>query len=212
LTKITHGGWLTLLIAAIVFTVMLTWQRGREIVTARRAEMEGPLVDFIDDVHANNVLRVPGTAVFPHPTKDTTPLALRANVAYNHVLHQRVVIISGRTENVPHIPWDQRITVDHLGDPDDGIIYIAATFGFQDLTDFPEVLRRVTGQHPETDLDLDGASYFVSRITLRNTDRPGMLAWRKRLFLALARNAPSHVYLLCLPEDRTIVMSGEVGV
>jgi len=212
LTKITHGGWLTLLIAAIVFTVMLTWQRGREIVTARRAEMEGPLLDFIDDVHANNVLRVPGTAVFPHPTKDTTPLALRANVAYNHVLHQRVVIISGRTENVPHIPWDQRITVDQLGDPDDGIIYIAATFGFQDVTDFPEVLRRVTGRHPETDLDLDGASYFVSRITLRHTDRPGMPAWRKRLFLALARNAPSHVYLLCLPEDRTIMMSGEVGV
>jgi KUP system potassium uptake protein len=148
--------------------------------------------------------------VFPHPTKDTTPLALRANVAHNHVLHEHIVIISGRTANVPHIPWDQRLTVDHLGDPNDGIIHIAAEFGFQDRTDFPEVLRRVTDQHPETDLDPDDASYFVSRITLRRTDRPGMVAWRKQLFLALAHNAPSQADFLCLPEDRTIVMSGEV--
>jgi KUP system potassium uptake protein len=210
LTKVTHGGWLTLLIAAVVFTVMLTWQRGREIVTARRAEMEGPLPAFIDDVHRDNIMRVPGTAVFPHPTKDTTPLALRANVAHNHVLHERVVILSGRTANVPHIPWDQRLAVDHLGDPDDGIIHIAAEFGFQDPTDFPEVLRRVSGQHPETDLDLDHASYFVSRITLRRTNGRGMVTWRKQLFLALAHNAPSQADFLCLPEDRTIVMSGEV--
>jgi KUP system potassium uptake protein len=212
LTKITHGGWLTLLIAAAVFNVMLTWQRGRGIVTARRAEMEGPLPDFIDDVHASNIQRVPGTAVFPHPTKNTAPLALRANVAHNHVIHEHVVIISGRTANVPHIPWDQRLTIDHLGDPNDGIIHIAAEFGFQDITDFPEVLRRVTGQYPETELNPDEASYFVSRIALRRTDRPGMITWRKQLFLALAHNAPSQADFLCLPGDRTIVMSGEVRI
>jgi KUP system potassium uptake protein len=210
LTKITHGGWLTLLIAIIVFTTMLTWQRGREIVTARRAEMEGPLLDFIDQLHATNVPRVPGTAVFPHATKETTPLALRANVAHNHVLHERVVILSGRTANVPHVPWDRRLTVDQLGDPNDGIIHIAAEFGFQDVTDFPEVLRRIRGRHPETDLNPDEASYFVSRISLRRTNRPGMATWRKQLFLALAHNAASQAEFLCLPEDRTVVLSTEV--
>jgi KUP system potassium uptake protein len=212
LTKIAHGGWLTLLIAAIVFTVMLTWQRGRQLVTARRAEKEGSLLDFIAEVRDSDVTRVPGTAVFPHPNNQTTPLALRTNVAYNHVLHEHIVIMTGHTANVPHIPWDQRITIDQLGDPDDNIVHITAEFGFQDITDFPEVLRRVAGQHPETDLDPDDASYFVSRISLRRSDHPGMVTWRKRLFLALAQNAPSQTEFLCLPQDRTVVMSGEVAV
>jgi KUP system potassium uptake protein len=214
LTKVTHGGWLTLLIAVVVFTVMLTWQRGRQIVTARRTEMEGPLLDFIDALHANQpqVQRVPGTAVFPHPTKETCPLALRANVTYNHVLHEHVVIVSGHTANIAHIPWDRRLTVDHLGDPHDGIVHIAAEFGFQDPTDFPEVLRRVAGQRPEDGLDPTNASYFLSRITLRRTNRPGMVNWRKQLFIALAQNAPSQAESLCLPNERTIVMSGEVPI
>jgi KUP system potassium uptake protein len=212
LTKIAHGGWLTLLIAAIVFTVMVTWQRGRVIVTDRRAVMEGPLLAFIDGVRENNIMRVPGTAVFPHPNRETTPLALRANVAHNHVLHEHIVIMTGRTGNVPHIPWEERITVDDLGDPDDGIIHICADFGFQDPTDFPEVLRRVTGAHPEADVDPDDASYFVSRIALRRGDGPGMAGWRKRLFLALAQNAPSQTEYLGLPQDRTVVMSGEVRI
>ena len=212
LTKVTHGGWLTLLIAAGVFTAMVTWQRGREIVTARRFEKEGLLLDFIAGVRADGVPRVPGTAVFPHPNNQTTPLALRANVAHNHVLHEHVVILTGRTANVPHVPWDRRITVDALGDPDDGIVHVDAEFGFQDATDFPAVLARVAGQHPETDLDVDDASYFVSRINLRRTDRPGLAGWRKRLFLALAQHAPSQTGYLCLPEDRTVVMSGEVPV
>jgi KUP system potassium uptake protein len=212
LTKVAHGGWLTLLIAAVVFTVMMTWQRGRRIVTARRAEKEGSLLQFIDQIRHSDIPRVPGTAVFPHPNKDTTPLALRANLAHNHVLHQHIVIMTGRTANVPHIPWDQRITVDQLGDPIDNIVHVDAEFGFQDPTDFPEVLRRVAGQHPETDLDPDNASYFVSRIHLRRTDRPGMGGLPKRLFLALAHNAPSQTENLHLPEDRTVVMSGEVPI
>jgi KUP system potassium uptake protein len=220
MTKVTHGGWLTLLIAVIVFSVMVTWQRGRRLVTARRAELEGPLLPFIDGLRDAHIVRVPGTAVFPHPSAGTTPLALRANVEYNHVLHQRVVIMSGRTANVPHVPWEERLTVDQLGDPADGLVYIAAKFGFQDSTDFPEVLRRAigleTGPHPRVDLgqelDPEKATYFLSRITLRLADQPGMATWRKRLFIALAHNAPSSAEFLCLPEKRTVVMSSEVPV
>jgi KUP system potassium uptake protein len=210
LTKVTHGGWLTLLIAAIVFTIMLTWQRGRQIVTKRRNEMEGSLPDFVQELRGQRVIRVPGIAVFPHPTKETAPLALRANVAYNHVIHEHVIIISGRTANVPHIPWERRITVDHLGDESDGIVHIAAEFGFQDSTDFPEVLRRATTEQLESDLDPAGASYFLSRINLRRGDGPGLAGWRKRLFIALAHNAPSQAERLGLPEERTVVLSSEV--
>ena len=215
LTKVTHGGWLTLLIALVVFTVMMTWQRGREIVTTRRQDLEGPLSAFLAEVHATGLLRVSGTAVFPHPSKDTTPLALRANLQLNHVLHERVVLISGRTENVPHIPWDQRLTVDDLGDPADGIVHITARFGFQNATDFPEVLRQASARFPGEltgDLDPDATSYFVSRITLRRTKRPGMSAWRKALFIGLAHNAASQAEFLCLPDDRTVIMGSHVDL
>jgi KUP system potassium uptake protein len=227
MTKVTHGGWLTLLIAAVVFTTMVTWQRGRHLVTARRADMEGALLPFIERLRDAQVFRVPGTAVFPHPSAETTPLALRANVEFNHVLHERVVIISGRTANVPHIPWSRRLAVHQLGSPDDGVVHIAAEFGFQDSTDFPEVLRRATALMAEPDgqvtdvssvrddlrpADPDRATYFLSRISLRVTDLPGMAGWRKRLFMALAHNAPSSAEFLRLPQGRTIVMSAEVPV
>ncbi|MEU4471043.1 KUP/HAK/KT family potassium transporter [Micromonospora sp. NPDC023888] len=212
LAKVTHGGWLTLLIALVLFTILLTWRRGAKLVTARRTEREGPLRDFIDGLHAANTPRVAGTAVFPHPNKETTPLALRANVAHNHIRHDKIVIVTGSTANVPHIPWDQRITIDDLGDPDDGIIHISAVFGFQDPTDFPEVLRRAATHPLAEGIDCEQISYFVSRITLRCTRSPGMAVWRKRLFIALAHNAASHAEFLHLPEDLTIVLSAEVPV
>jgi KUP system potassium uptake protein len=215
LTKVTHGGWLTLLIGAIVFTVMMTWQRGRQIVTTRRHELEGPLSEFLDHVHADGVPRVPGTAVFPHPSKDTTPLALRANLQHNHVLHERIVLITGRTETVPHIPWEDRLIFDSLGDETDGILHIDARFGFQDTTDFPEVLRHAAARGNSeltTDLDPDEASYFVSRVTLRRTKQPGMSTWRKALFIGLAHNAASQAEFLHLPDDRTVVMGSHVDL
>ncbi|WP_407664286.1 KUP/HAK/KT family potassium transporter [Micromonospora parastrephiae] len=109
-------------------------------------------------------------------------------------------------------PWDQRLTINDLGDPNDGIIHITAVFGFQDPTDFPEVLRPAA-THPVAErVDGEEVSYFVSRITLRCTRTPGMATWRKRLFIALAHNAASHAEFLHLPEERTIVLSAEVPV
>ncbi|TYC21796.1 potassium transporter Kup [Micromonospora sp. MP36] len=212
LAKVSHGGWLTLFIAVVLFTILVTWRRGAALVTPRRAEREGPLAEFIDSLHRANIPWVPGTAVFPHPNKETTPLALRANVAHNHVRHERIVLISGRTANVPHIPWEQRLTVDDLGDPNDGIIHVSAVFGFQDPTDFPEVLRRVASHPLASGIALDQVSYFVSRITLRCTQQPGMATWRKRLFIGLAHNAASQAEFLHLPQEQTIVLSAEVPV
>ena len=216
LTKVAHGGWLTLLIAAIMFTILMTWQRGREIVTDRRITLEGPLPDFLDHLHHSKVARVPGIAVFPHPTKETTPLALRANEAHNHVLHQRSVIITGRTAAVPHLPWDQRLTVEHLGDRRDGIVHVDAEFGFQDSTDFPEVLRRALQHDPDVSLDPDldpgQATYFVSRITLHRSREPGLATWRKIIFITLAHNASSQAEFLCLPDNHTVTMSSQIAV
>ncbi len=212
LTKVAHGGWLPLTIALTVFTVMVTWRRGREIVTANRIAKEGSLREFIADLHAAKLPRVPGTAVFPHPTIATTPFALRANVEYNHVLHEKIVVISVKAENVPHIPPAQRLALDELGFSDDHIVHLDVHFGFQDRTDLPAALRLACAREPALDLDLERASYFLSRVSPKLTDAPGMARWRKRLFLALARNAANPAESFDLPESRTVIMGCQVDV
>jgi KUP system potassium uptake protein len=210
LTKVASGGWLPLLIAAAVVTVMTTWQRGRRIITACRAEREGSLLEFVDTLHTLRVARVPGIAVFPHPTKQTAPLALRANVEFNHVLHERVVIVSVLPQNVPHVPAERRVTVDELGDAHDGILHLSARFGFQDDQDIPEVLRQARSLTPELDCDPATASYYLSRITIEHGRRPGMSTWRKRLFIGLSHNAASPATYFHLPVDRTVVMGSRI--
>jgi KUP system potassium uptake protein len=212
LTKIVHGGWLPILVAVLVVVTMTTWQRGRRIITQRRIELEGPLQEFVDKLRAKKLPRVPGTAVFPHPTSETCPLALRANVEFNHVIHEHVVIVSVESMNVPHVPIDECPNIDELGYADDGIVHVALRFGFQDEQDIPALLRHVEGIGEELDLDTDSASYFLSRITIERGDKPGMATWRKRLFIGLSHNAANPATYFCLPDDRTVVMGSRVDL
>jgi len=209
-TKIAKGGWLPLLIAAVLSTIMLTWQLGRRIVTARRIDLEGPLQDFVDELHEHQPARVPGTAVFPHPTKETTPLALRANVQYNHVLHEHVVLVSVHVENVPYVADDERIEIDALRYGDDGVVHVDLRFGFQDEQDLPAMLRQAVGMTGELEFDPDEAYYFLSRLTIQPGNASGMAGWRKRLFIGLAHNAANPAAKFHLPVDRTVVMGAHV--
>ena len=215
LTKVVHGGWLPLAIAALIFLAMTTWRRGREIVSANRVREEGSLRDFIGrlDAHAPPVSRVPGTAVFLNANPQTTPLAMRVNVEHNHVLHERVVIISIETERVPHVPEDERLRHDDLGDPDDGISGLRASFGFQDHPNIPALLGQAHRSGLlERSLDLGHAAYFLSQITIVRTDAPGMSAWRKRLFLVMAHNAANPVWFFRLPDDCTVMIGERVAL
>jgi KUP system potassium uptake protein len=214
LSKVAHGGWLPLLIAVVVFTVMTTWRRGREIVSRNRRAMEGSLAEFVEEVREHDVPRVPGVAVFPHPGKDTVPLALRANTEHNHVLHESVVIVSLRAANVPHIPPERRLTVDDLGYEDDGIQHLSVELGFADPPDLPAELRQAHAQEmlePRT-CDVGGASYFLSRGSIRRTTAPGMARWRKALFVVLAHMAANPAAYFGLPPDRTVTMGSDVDV
>ena len=214
LTKVFHGGWFPLLIALVVFTVLITWQRGREIVTRNRREDEGPLRAFVQELNAMDppINRVPGTAVFLSSSLGTTPLALRANVEHNKALHECVVVVSIETANVPHIEPADRLSVDDLGISDDGITHLTARFGFQDEPNVPEALHLASVEGLESDVDVENASYFLSQIKIVPTDAPGMRPWRKKLFLATAQTASNPAEYFCLPEDRTIVMGSYVDV
>ena len=214
LTKLTHGAWLPLLIGVTAYTVMTTWQRGRQIVTAQREEREGSLREFVDELRTgrSSPRRVPGSAVFLNRGKRTAPLAMRANVKHNHVLHEHVVILSIETEPVPRVPADDRIDIDDLGYADDGIIHVTAKFGYMETPEVPSVLRMLEPAAAEGRLRPDQVSYFLSKIELRRGKAPTMAPWRKRLFIAtsfITADAADH---FGLPGDRTVIMGSHIEV
>ncbi|MFK5635819.1 MULTISPECIES: potassium transporter Kup [unclassified Ornithinimicrobium] len=211
IAKVLHGGWLPLLVAAVMATVMTTWARGRDLVTARREKIEGPLLDFLSEVQDDaKILRVPGTAVFLHPNKRTTPLALRENVQFNHVLHDEVIIVTTESVNVPHVPDHERVLIDDLGDPYDHVTHVTLRYGFSDHQDVPAGLAVARGQEG-LDIPLQELTYFLSRITVHRSDRPGMGQARKQLFGWLARNAADPTHYFSLPIGRTVVLGARIN-
>jgi KUP system potassium uptake protein len=213
LTKLLHGAWLPLLIGAIAFAVLMTWHRGRQLVTREREREEGPLRQFVDELHElgpDKLVRVPGTAVFLNRDKTTAPLAMRATVEHNRSLHQHVVILSIETLPLPHLPDSKRLKVDDLGYSDDGISHVEARFGFMDEPDVPAVLRLIEEHGIETHIDVGDARYFLSKIEMRPGHAKGMSRWRKRLFLATSRLSSDAADYFRLPRDRTVIMGSRI--
>jgi KUP system potassium uptake protein len=215
LPKVAHGGWFPLTVALAVFTVLITWQRGRAIVTRNRVEEEGPLRKFIDEVRECHpaVYRSPGTGVFLNANRETTPLALRELFDHTRTLPEAVVIMSIETLRVPHVPEDEQVTCDDLGYGDDGIAHVTARLGFQDDMNVPRLLRLADKEGLERDIDVENPSYFLSQITIIPTDKAdGLARWRKKLFVAISRNSASPVEFFGLPDNRVVTMGSHIDL
>jgi KUP system potassium uptake protein len=212
LTKLPHGAWLPLAIGILVFTVLTTWQKGRQMVTRQRARDEGSLRDFIDKLHAKRppLQRVPGTSIFLNRGKETAPLAMRANVEHNHVLHEHVVILAIQTLPVPHVAAADRLDVDDLGYRDDRILHVTARFGYMDAPSVPSLLPLISKDAWEGPLSAGDISYFLSTIEIRRGNTPGMSRWRKRLFVATARLTADAAEYFQLPRERTVIMGSRI--
>ena len=214
LTKMVHGAWLPLLIGIAAFTVMMTWQRGREIVTLAREEAEGPLEDFIDEIrHCQPPLvRVPGTAVFLNRGRETAPLAMRTTVEHTHVLHEHVMIVSIETLPMPRVPEAERTVVDSLGYKKDGIIFVTANFGYMEKTHVLDALRNLDPKQTEGELAIDDASYFLSKLELVRGRKRTMAKWRKRLFITTSYITADAAEHFGLPRDRIVIMGERIEV
>ena len=214
LTKLVHGAWLPLLIALMVFTIMTTWRRGQQVVTREREQAEGPLREFIQQLAARHprLMRVPGTAVVLNRGKQTAPLAMRANVKYNHVLHEHVVIMSIDTLPAPRVPDSERIEVDEFGCADDGIIHITAHFGYMEKPDVLAALRLLDPAQTEGPVPIDDAFYVLSNIELTMGESRTMAPWRKRLFIATSHLAADGAEYFHLPRDRTVTVGSRIEV
>jgi len=214
LTKLVHGAWLPLLIAIVAFTILTTWQKGRQLVTRQRQRDEGPLRAFIDQLHAMKppLQRVPSTAIFLNRGKATAPLALRANVEFNQILHEHTLILAVETVPVPHVPPAERLIIDDLGYKDDRITHVTARFGYMDPANIPGLLPLIAKAKIESPLDDGRLSYFLSRIELHPGNTPGMSRWRKHLFLATSRITADAAEYFQLPRDRTVIMGSRIDL
>jgi KUP system potassium uptake protein len=214
-TKIAHGAWIPLCAGGLASIVMITWRRGREIVTKNRNEAEGSLQDFLYRVRMADppLHRVRNVAVYLSPGSETTPLALKADVEHHGVFHDKVLIVSIDSVSVPRVEPADQFSVEMLGSGLFKIFHVTLRTGYRDRLDVPAALALARKRGLlERNLDLEHASYFVSRITITPTRQPAMRRWRKLLFIAMARNAASPVEAFGLPVDRTVTGGSQVGL
>jgi KUP system potassium uptake protein len=205
--KVMSGGWFTLLIAAFVFTVMMTWARGRELLgTSLRADAI-ELKPFLRSVLADPPMRAPGTAVFMNGVADLTPTALLHNLKHNYVLHETNLFVTVDTLDIPWVPFAERARAEQLCK---GCWTVTLSFGFKNDVDVPAALELLQGHGFE--VDPMTTSYFLSRATVMPTLGGGMAPWREKLFANMHRNAASAADFMNLPANRVVELGAKVQI
>ena len=203
--KVPQGGWFPLLVAAVVFTLLSTWKRGRLILSERLDERVEPLGQFLGEITEHPPNRVPGTAIFMFRSPVHTPYSLAQNLKTNKVLHERVILLSVKTEERPRVKRSQRVTLTPLGNE---FYQVVMHFGFMEQPNVPRVLRSVWPNGAE--IALSDVTYFVGRETVFATNRPGMALWRERLFAVMSRNALSASSFYHLPPGQVVELGTQV--
>ena len=206
LTKIPEGGWFPLLVGVIIFTLLTTWARGRQLMIARMAEAAMPIKIFISSA-ATSATRVPGTAVFMTSSADGVPHALLHNLKHNRVLHERVILLTVKIADVPFIDVETRCKMDDLGQ---GFHRLVLKYGFMEEPDVPAALRNVTNCGAV--FKMMDTSFFLARQTLLPSSRPGMAIWREHLFSWMLRNAESAMEFFRLPTNRVVELGSQVEI
>ncbi|GAA4017072.1 potassium transporter Kup [Sphingomonas swuensis] len=206
LLKVPDGGWFPLVIGLIAFTLLTTWAKGRKLMMDRMAEASLPMDVFVKSA-ANSAIRVPGTAVFMTSSPKGVPHALLHNLKHNKVLHERVMLLTVRIEDVPYVPAVKRMeTEDYTA----GFFRVVLRYGFMEELDVPTELSKLKDCGPTCKM-MD-TSFFLARQTLISTSRPGMAGWRERLFAWMLRNSESAMEFFKLPPNRVVELGSQVEI
>ena len=206
LLKVPDGGWFPLLVGAIAFTLLTTWAKGRKLMLDRMAEASLPMEVFIKSA-ASSATRVPGTAVFMTSSAKGVPHALLHNLKHNKVLHERVMLLTVRIEDVPFIATDKRLSTEEYGA---GFFRVLLRYGFMEEIDVPAELGKLENCGPKAKM-MD-TSFFLARQTLIASSRPGMALWREKLFSWMLRNAESAMEFFKLPTNRVVELGSQVEI
>jgi KUP system potassium uptake protein len=203
LIKIAQGGYVPLLIGGVMFTFMATWRRGRQILADRLRASVIPLPNFLAQMKASKLARVPGVAIFMVGDPNTTPPALVHNVKHNKVIHELVIILTVLTKEFPTVASAERLTFEKV---DEQIYRSIVNYGFMDSPDMMEVVGRM--QALGLKVDVSQITFFLGRETLIASENPGMALWREHLFSFMVRNAQRATAFFNIPVDQVI----EVGI
>jgi KUP system potassium uptake protein len=206
--KIEHGGWFPLLVSACILFLMLTWRKGRRVLRNRLGEMCIPLDLFISDLSQQRITRVPGTGVYMSGNRQGTPLALLHNLKHNKVLHEQVVLLTVRTEEVPYLanPRD-RVALEKM---EEGFWRVNVHFGFMEKPDVPSALASAKGM--KVRFDSMRTTYFIGRETILATRKLGLSSWRGSIFAWMTRNAGDVTSYFCLPPNGVVELGARVEV
>lgn len=207
ITKIPDGGWFPLLVAAISFTVLTTWAKGRQLMRERLSEAALPLSVFIKSA-APSVHRVRGTSVFLSTSADVVPAALLHNLKHNQVLHERVLILNVKVEEVPHVATENRVEVHDAGH---GFYRVILHYGFMEEVDIPRDLASIEtcGER----FNMMSTSFFLGRQKLiASKKRPGMALWRERLFAWMMKSSESAMEFFKLPTNRVVELGSQLQI
>jgi KUP system potassium uptake protein len=206
LLKIPAGGWFPLLIGAIAFTLLTTWAKGRQLLIARMDEASLPMEIFIKSA-APSATRVPGTAVFMTSSASGVPHALLHNLKHNKVLHERVLLLTVKIEDVPYVAEEKR---SETRDYSAGFYRVVLHYGFMEEVNVPAELTKLEQCGPVCKM-MD-TSFFLARQTLIASARPGMAIWREKLFSWMLRNAESAMEFFKLPTNRVVELGSQVEI
>ena len=207
MVKIPQGGWFPIVVAVIIFTLMTTWKRGNRLVFAREQDLELHLADLFAQLRSKPVTRVPGTAVFLSANPNGTPAALLANLKYNRVIHERVLLTSVHVEDVPSIDDANRVQIKLL---EQGFYRVVVRYGFMEEPHIPRALERLdTTEHH---FNLSTAPYFVNHTRVIPSALPGMALWRERIYTLMRRNSGSAADFFGLPSTRVFEIGTSVEV
>ena len=206
LLKVPHGGWVPLLVALIVYTLMTTWKRGRVLLgnILRRSSL--PLDLFLRDVASRKPHRVPGTAVFMTSDPEGTPVVLLHHLKHNKVLHEQVMLMSITSEEVPEVPDEERVEVERLPE---GFVRVIARYGFMEKPNVPEILEYCE-ESGLTRVKPHECSFFLGRERLIPVGRARMARWRKKLFGVMSRNAQGATEFFQIPPNRVVELGAQI--
>ena len=205
LPKIPHGGWFPLLVALAMFILMTTWKRGRELIAERFGHARVSVQDFLESISARPPVRVEGTAVFMNGDPEGVPRALLHNLKHNRVLHERILLMTVVTEEIPYVAEQHRTTVEELGE---GFWKVVARFGFAEDPDVPKVLREsIIDGYTYNPLD---TSFFLGQRTIIILKRPKMARWRALIFDRMSRNAQAASAFFRIPVNRVVELGAQV--
>ncbi len=207
LLKVLQGGWVPLLIGAMIMVVMITWRKGSRILAGKTRRLETPIDSLIEALEAKQPTKVAGTAVFLTADPESAPTALLHSLKHYKVLHEHNVVLTMITESTPRVATEDRVSIEPLGRLFTRLI---VRYGFMETPNIPKALA--IARKFGLSFDIMSTSFFLSRRAVRPDPRSGMPRWQDRLFIILARNADDASSYFQLPTDRVVEIGTQVTV